>query len=206
MVRRRSGLGIVYARVDVKIWVNEFPSVCSARPARCSCCGAASCPHGEAIVLRGHGTRQRQVRGPLEASGEPTIVVIAVRRYRCTRCGGITTVLPQGLARRKYYSAWAIGLALLYFGLERLRVREIRRRVCPWRLSFESQDRWATLNRWLGAIEQGQLFEGVRPAAPGCPARLRAERAAGTLLSFAPSTLAGASLQERVFAGAALAA
>lgn len=206
MSRRQSGLGIVYARVDVKIWVNEFPSVATARPAHCSCCGAASCPHGQPIVLRGHGVRQRQVRGPLEATGEPKLVVLSVRRYRCVGCGGITTVFPQGLARRQYYSASAIGLSLLLFGLEHQRVRQIRERVSPWRLSFESQARWTTLNRWLNAVEAGRLFQEVRPAAPGCPARLRAQRAASTLLSFTPPMLAGASLDERVFAGAALAA
>jgi len=206
MARRRSGLGIVYARVDVKIWVTDFPSVGAVRPTHCSRCGAASCPHGQPIVLRGHGVRERQVRGPLEANGEPKLVVITVRRYRCVRCGGITTVFPRGLARRQYYSASAIGLALLLFGHRQQPVRQIRQRVSPWQLSFESQDRWTTLSRWLGAIEVGQLFEEVRPAAPDCPARLRAQRAASTLLSFAPSTLAHASLDEQVFAGAALAA
>jgi hypothetical protein len=110
------------------------------------------------------------------------------------------------LARRQYYSASAIGLSLLLFGLEQQPVRQIRQRVSPWRLSFESQDRWTTLNRWLNAVEAGWLFQGVRLAAPGCPARLRAERAASMLLSFAPGMLANGSLDERVFAGAALAA
>lgn len=206
MARRRSGLGIVYARVDVKIWVTDFPSVSAVRPAHCSRCGAASCPHGQSIVLRGHGIRQRQVRGPLDATGEPQLIVITVRRYRCVRCGGITTVFPRGLARRQYYSASAIGLALLLFGHQQQPVRQIRQRVSPWRLSFESPDRWTTLSRWLGAIEAGRLFQEVRPAAPGCPARLRAQRAASTLLSFAPSTVSQDSLEERVFAGAALAA
>ena len=206
MVRRRSGLGIVHARVDVKIWVTEFPSVAGVRPAQCSCCGAASCPHGQPIVLRGHGIRQRQVRGPLDAMGKPELLVIAVRRYRCIRCGGITTVFPRGLARRQYYSASAIGLALLLFGHQQEPVRQIRQRLCPWRVSFESPSQWSSLSRWLEAIEDGQLFEQVRPVAPGSPARLRAERAASLLLSLAPAALVGASLDEQVFAGAALAA
>lgn len=206
MVRRRSGLGIVHARVDVKIWVRDFPSVAAVRPAHCSCCGAASCPYGQPIVLRGHGIRQRQVRGPLEATREPEVLVIAVRRYRCVRCGGITTVFPRGVARRQYYSASAIGLALLHFGHQMAPMRQIRQRVSPWRVSFESPSQWSSLSRWLKAIEAGQLFEQVRPAAPGSPARLRAERAASMLLSLAPAALAGASLDEQVFAGAALAA
>ena len=205
MSRRQSGLGIVYARVNVKIWVTDFPSAAAVRPPHCSCCGAASCPHGQPLVLRGHGVRQRQVRGPLEASGKPKVLVIAVRRYCCIRCGGITTVFPRGLARRQYYSASAIGLSLLLLGHERQPVRQIRERVSPWPLSFESPQRWTSLNRWLNAIEAGRLFGQVRPSAPGCPARLRAERAASTLLALAPA-MAEASLDERVFAGAALAA
>lgn len=153
-------------------------------------------------MVVGHGLRERQVRGPREATGEPEIWTISVRRYRCVRCGGLTTVLPRGLTARRHYSASAIGLSLCLFGLLGLSPGETRRRVCPWRAGFETQ-RWTTLPGWVAAIEAGQLFRQIRPSPASFSWRARAERAAATLCAL---SLGAGSLEAQAFEGAALAA
>jgi hypothetical protein len=202
VVGRPSGKGIVYSTIDVKKWAEKVPSAETARPACCSGCGAASRPAGAPIVLVSHGLRERQVRGPASASEGPTIRTIFARRYRCRRCGRLTTVLPRGLCARRHYSASAIGLSLCLFGVRRLSIAETRRRVCPWGAGFETA-RWTTLSGWLTALEQGRLLSLVRPSPPGFSLRARAERAAMTLGSLAT---APGSAEQEVFEGAALAA
>lgn len=200
MKRRQSGQGIVYSAVEVKKWVEGIPGVEQVRPACCSRCGAASRPPGAPLVVIGHGQRDRQVRGPAEVTSEPEIRTILVRRYRCLRCGGITTVLPRGLCARRHYSASAIGLSLCLFGLLRLSLRETRRRVCPWRVLSEG---WTTLSGWIRAIGEGRLLSRVRPCPPGFPLRKQAERAAATLCALASGP---GALEVQAFEGAALAA
>lgn len=153
-------------------------------------------------MLVGHGLRERQARGPAEPQGKPETLVLRVRRYRCRLCGGLTTVLPRGLAARRHYSASAIGLALFLHGMQGLSTGETRRRICTWRSGFETE-RWTTLPSWVGAIAAGRLFARVRPSPTQASLRQRAERAAATLCSLAVSTL---GLEARVFEGAALAA
>jgi hypothetical protein len=199
---RQSGEGIVYSAVDVKKWAAEVPDVEAARPGCCSQCGAASRPLGAALVVVGHGLRVRQVRGPATPGGVPEIRTLRVRRYRCRRCGGLTTVLPRGLTARRHYSGSAIGLSLCLYGMQRLSVGETRRRVCAWRFGFEPE-RWTTLSTWLAAIEEGRLFGQVRPCPPTFSTREHAERAAATLCGLA---LSAGTLDEQAFEGAALAA
>jgi len=153
-------------------------------------------------VLVSHGLRERQVRGPAEPGGPPETRLVRVRRYRCRRCGGLTTVLPRGLTARRHYSASAIGLALCLHGLRGLSVGETRQRVCTWSLGFETE-RWTTLPKWLAAIETGRLFPAVRASLSSTSMRRKAERAAATLCSLA---LSGGGLEAQVFEGAALAA
>jgi hypothetical protein len=200
--RRQSGEGIVYSTVGVKKWAEEEPSVERVRPACCSACGAASRPPGRALVLVGHGLRERQVRGPSDVAGQPETRVVRVRRYRCRSCGGLTTVLPRGLTARRHYSASAIGLALCLHGLRGLSVGETRRRICTWPMGFETE-RWTTLPSWVAAIEAGRLFRRVRASPAGASLRHKSERAAATLCSLALSV---GELEAHVFEGAALAA
>jgi hypothetical protein len=202
MQRRQSGKAIVYSNVDVKKWAERLPSVGRARPACCSRCGAASRPPGAPVVLVGHGLRERQVRGPADATGKPETLTVSVRRYRCRHCGGITTVLPQGLAARRHYSASAIGLALCLFGMQRLSVAQTRQRICPWAAGFECE-RWTTLPSWVAAVAQGRLLPRVRLSPAHFTLRQRAERIAATLCGLA---LADGCCEAQAFAGAARAA
>lgn len=201
-MRRQSGEGIVYSPIDVKKWAEEVPGVEAVRPGCCSRCGTASRPLGTALVLLGHGQRARQVRGPAGPRAVPQIRTIVVRRYRCRLCGGLTTVLPRGLAARRHYSASAIGLALCLYGVQRLSQGQTRLRVCAWRVGFEP-DRWTTLARWVTSVEQGRLFKSVRPFPPVFAVRDRAERVATTLCGLA---VGADSLEAQAFEGAALAA
>ena len=202
VVRRQSGKGIVYSAIDVKKWAEEVPTAAQVRPACCSRCGAASRPPGGVVVLVGHGLRERQVRGPAAPRGRPETRAIVVRRYRCERCGGLTTVLPRGLTARRHYSASAIGLALCLHGMQGLSIGETRQRVCTWPVGFETE-RWSTLISWLAAVAEGRLFRCIRPSLPQASQRRQAERAAATLCSLA---LATDELEAQAFEGAALAA
>lgn len=205
MQQRASGEGIVYSTIPVKMWVEALPSAEQVRPGCCSRCGAASQPLGERLGLHGHGVRWRQVRGPSSATGEPETVVVAVRRYLCRHCGGVTTVLPGGLCARRHYSASAIGLALCLFGVMGRTIGETRERVCTWRLGFDL-NRWTTLRRWVAAVGAGQLLPRIiawRPWPGRLLLRAGAERAAACLCSLGPGT---GTLAERAFAGAARAA
>ena len=171
-MRRQSGAGIVYSAIDVKKWAQEIPSVDVVRPGCCSRCGAASRPSGAGVVLVGHGSRERQVRGPAWSQGEPEIKVIVVRRYRCRLCGGLTTVLPRGLTARRHYSASAIGLSLCLYGMRRLSVGETRQRVCTWPIGFETE-RWTTLPAWVRPSKKADSSEGcgrARRASPSASA------------------------------------
>jgi Domain of unknown function (DUF6431)/zinc-finger of transposase IS204/IS1001/IS1096/IS1165 len=180
-----------------------MPSVEEARPACCPRCEAASRPIDGPLGLHGHGMRARQVRGPLEADGEPTTLELDVRRYRCRTCGAVSTVLPRGLVPRRHFSSAAIGQALLRYGRLQQSRREVRRHTSPWRIVGDAaQAGWATLGRWIGALAGRGLFGQVRAAPAAFTARQRAERAALTLAALAPAGLGYRSLMEQVFAGA----
>ena len=130
---------------------------------------------------------------------------MAVRRYRCRRCGGVTTVLPGGLCARRHYSASAIGLALCLFGLMGHSIAETRERVCTWQSGFD-QNRWSTLRLWVAAVGAGRLLPRIiawRRWPERLSLRAAAERASACLCSLLPGVH---SIAERAFAGAALAA
>ena len=185
MTHQRSSVRIVYSSLDVKAWMQEMPSVTVGRPEQCPCCGAAGSPLGCRVQLHGHGTRSRQVRGPLRPYDEPQEVQIRTRRYLCRQCGAVVQVVPRGVLRCRLFSANAIALALALWALYKLPAAEVRRRVSPWRkLGATAASGWASLRRW---VSQGsQLFSWVRPSPQTWKARHCAERIATTLASNAP--------------------
>ena len=113
----RSGERICRSSVGVKAWQTEIPTVSAVRPARCSCCGAASRPAGRNLVIHGDGTRERQMWGPESAEGPPGMVAVRARRYQCQRCGTSMLVVPGEILRRRLYTAPAMGLALALWAL-----------------------------------------------------------------------------------------
>lgn len=204
-MKERSLRGVVHSGVEVKSWAKEPPSVDRVRPASCPVCGAAGRPEGRALCIVGHGLRARQICGPYGEEGIAVMLVIDVRRYRCRGCRSILTVVPLGVVRARHYGAAAIGLALLLLGVGG-DAGEARRRVSPWRASFEDPCWWPTLRRWVHAIDAQRLFRGLRPSPVAWSLRQRAERAAMTLVAMSPPSLTFADLEARVIAGAALAA
>lgn len=198
----RSEPRLVHAALDVKAWLAQPPSVAVVRPSQCPRCGLASRPVGRGLGLWGHGRRERQVRGPLTASGPPALVVVAARRYRCRGCGTIVLVVPRGLVARRLFSGPAIALACTLFGVERLAVPRVRAAVHPWTtVGGTAATSWRTLRRWLHAVRAGRLFPGVRLAAGERTARAIATRVAWTLAALGPPGLGG-HLRAQVFAGA----
>jgi len=200
-MRIRSARVVVHSSLDVKNWAERVPDVEACRPSHCPRCGAAARPLGGPLVLVGHGLRSRQVRGSLEAGAAPAITVLLVRRYRCRRCSGTTTVLPRGALAARHYGASAIAWACALYGMTGASLAATRARVSPWR---SEEPGWPTLGRWLRSVEARALFPVVRPSQTNASARARAERVAATVLAFAPA--GGVSLEARVFAGAPLAA
>jgi hypothetical protein len=184
---------IVYNALDVKGWLARPPSAAEARPGRCPGCEAASQPVGGALGLHGHGVRDRQLRGPLAADGEPTTAVVWCRRYRCTRCGAIVLVMPRGVAPRRQYSQAAISMALALWGLMAMPAEAVRERVCAWRARGQASAGWSTLRRWAQAAR----------TAPGPSLRGVAGRAAQIAVGRAPPGDRGAPLWAQAFAGGA---
>jgi len=199
----RSNSTIVRSTIDVKRWRERPPSVDEVRPGQCPQCAAASRPVGRGLQLWGHGLRERQQRGPLAPLGEPEEITIRVRRSVCRVCRAVIVVVPQGVLAGRLFCAAAIGLALALFGVEKLPLSEVRRRVNPWRrVGVSAIGSWLSLRRWVGAVRARRLFASVRPAPPGFTAREVAARAAHTLAALAPPSLAGAAIAAQVFAGA----
>ncbi len=161
----RSTSQIVHDALDVKTWLATPPTVDAARPAACRC-GQPSRPTGGALGLHGHGVRDRQLRGPPSATGLPTTLTLACRRYRCAHCGTVLTVVPRGVAPRKHYGFAAIAMALTLWLIGGEPVREVRRRVCAWQLTHESSGSCTTLHRWAGAMGDrfAQIAMGRAPA------------------------------------------
>ena len=191
---------MLQSAVGVKAWRERCPSCDEVRPARCPACGRASRPVHERLGIWSHGPRSRQLRGPVAADARPEMLVLPVRRYRCCGCGALMTVVPRATVPRRLYSGSAIVLALALWGHERHPASEVRRRVSPFKTTFETG--WPALRWWTKAVRAGHLFPGVR-APPGAEPVVWAEWAAAFVAAHAPPDLHGAPLPSRAFAGAA---
>ena len=202
--RTKSIPRIVHSEVGVKFWAAALPSVDCVRPGSCPCCGAPSRPIGHPLGLVGHGTRERQVRGPPFPGAATTQSVILVRRYRCRTCGAIITVVPRGVVQCRHFGAGAIGITVHGWGLERRSLDDVRRAVGGHDVEGRG---WPAARRWVDAIQAGRLFGGrVRPCPPGFSRARIAERAATTLLELGRPVADSLDPHVQVFVGAGLAA
>jgi hypothetical protein len=183
-----------------------MPSVEKVRPARCPCCGSASRPTGGRLRLHGHGRRGRQMLGPLEPLGEPTMLGVSCRRYLCVACKAVVLVVPSGMLQGRRYSGPAIAQALALFGLEGASPAKVRCRTSPDKiLGAAASAGWVSLGRWCDAVRNGGLFPEVRACPASFTRRQVAERAASTIGGRAPPPVSS-SLVVRAFVGAARAA
>lgn len=174
------------------------------RPERCPSCGRASCPVGAPLALHGHGTREREIRGPAAPGLPPVSVPIVVRRYRCVRCNAVITVVPRSMLARRRYSAAAIAFALALWGLTLATAAEVRRQVSPDRVvGATAVVGWATLRRWARAVWEGRLFPRV-PLPSGRPTgRQVAASAASAIAGRAGPDSRARPLKQRAFEAAA---
>jgi len=149
---------------------------------------------GGRIGLQGHGFRERQLCGPPDVDCVPTWIVIACRRYECTSCSAILTVVPRGVTPRRHYGHAAIAMALTLWAIAGESEAEVRRRVCARRISIESLRRWPTLARWARAARDalGDASLSLKAAAA---------RAAQIAIGRAPPELRRASRWAQAFAG-----
>ncbi len=175
--------GIEWADIGPHCWQPEaLPDVDDVRPRRCRRCGSPA-KEGGRIVVQGHGHPGRQVV-VLPAVGDQADLVAECwsRRYRCTRCHAVPTVLPPGVLPRFLYSALAIVAAFwcteagpVGQGLtdaEAYAVQGMYPRPCwtkPWPYRWRSLDRWrARIPAWWPGVQDasGLLVELLRRA--GC--------------------------------------
>lgn len=144
--------------------------------------------------------------GPAAPGGVPQLRELEVRRYRCTGCKAVMTVVPREILTKRLYSAAAIAWALALYGLSMLSPAAVRALVSPWRhWGATSAGRWQTLQRWAWTAAQGQLFACVRAMPPDWPSRKAAARAATVLGGQALPSPEPPPLDVLAFHGAALA-
>jgi len=191
---------VVHSATECKFWLSKPPSVDDARPARCPGCDGAGREVGRALMIVGHGRRDRQQRGPQVADGTPVTLVVAIRRYRCRRCEAVLTVVPRDVAPRRHYSRPAIALALARLGLLGEPAATVRRAISPWRVS--ATPGWRTLRRWTQAVREGRLFPTVAASSATTIDRALARRIAQVVMGHAPPTVRGTPVLAQVFAGA----
>jgi hypothetical protein len=190
----------IHSTVDVNTWQTHPPTVAAARPARCPACGRASRVPGRALGLHGHGVRSRQVRGPQTPDAAPALVVLDLRRYRCTACAAVMTVAPREVVAHRLFAAPAIALALALWGLLGQTARAVRARVSPWRVvGATAAAGWSQLRRWAAAAPD--VFARAR-LAPGHRDRRTAAAVATVLRGFAPVGARDRALATQVALGA----
>ncbi len=146
----------------------------------------------------GHGLRDRQVRGCIDADGAATMVIIRVRRYRCLVCAAVITVVPAGVAIRRHFGAGTLGLALALFG-RGSSARQVRSHLGG--LGAPEAHGWVTLRRWTAALARGALLPRLGPV-PLPQSRPRAARAAAIIATYAPPGMSRASFVLQAFEGA----
>jgi hypothetical protein len=186
-----------------KIWLNGLPSVDDARPGACPRCGAASRPTGGKIMLHGHGSKERQQRGPPTPHGAALVSTLRVRCYHCQGCGAVVRSAPATVWYRRLYSAPAIGLALTLWGILNASVADVRAATSPWKIiGHSAPKRWPTLRRWAQAVREQTLFACCRKCPDHFTLKKVAERCGATLAGLCPSSQAALEIAAQSFIGA----
>ena len=154
------------------------------------------------MKIHGHGTIERQLRGPTIPDGRPVCIVEVCRRYLCIACNTVIRVLPAAATARKHFSGAAIALALAAWGLCAMSARQVRALVNNARLEGAAARGWRTLKRWADDVRAGQLFaiEALRTLPEG--RRECAARAAQALAGYADRVFAELPITHQSFAGA----
>lgn len=171
-----------------------------ARPRVCPECGQPAFEGGR-VRIHGHGLVRRQQRGPPAPGQSPATEVLLCRRYLCTGCGAVLTVLPASAQARKHFSGAAIALALTLWGLCGLSATQVRAQVSDWVHTGAAARGWRSLKRWAAQVAGGELFPGLGVRAEGSPREVAA-RAAQALCGTCPPAVRSLLLPQQAFAGA----
>ncbi len=116
------------------------------------------------------------MRGPRGPDSSAALVLVEVRRYRCTACRAVMTVVPREVAEHHRYSRPAILTALALWSILELGGGEVRKRISPHPAGGFSDPRvWSSLRRWVG--ERERLWPEVQ-----VPERATARETAGALV------------------------
>lgn len=75
-------------------------------------------------------------------------------------------VVPRGVPTRKHYGFAAIAMALALWQLLGEPVREVRRRICAWQVTFDGTCAWPTLRRWRRAFGERFAQTAIGRASP----------------------------------------
>lgn len=151
--------------------------------------------------IHGHGLVRRQQRGPPGPEQAPASEVLLCRRYLCTGCGAVLTVLPASAQARKHFSGAAIALALTLWGLCGYSAAQVRALVSDWMHTGAAARGWRSLARWAAQVAGGELFEALGVRAEGSPLE-GAARAAQALCGTCPPEVRHQPLPHQAFAGA----
>ena len=137
------------------------PPIDVVRPRGCRCgCVAGA---GPGLAFHGHGVRLVLVVVPgRHWQGTARMVRIAVRRFRCKRCGATVTVYPRGVIPRHIYSlfaivtAWWLGIGPpVGAGMDDVEVyarQGVDRPVTGPERHRTGKRRWSSLARWTARI------------------------------------------------------
>ena len=128
-------MSVVHSSLGVKFWIGSPPSVDEVRPATCPDCGEASRPVGEAIVVVGHGIRERCIAYLGKPDEGAEWVTLFTRRFLCLACKTTITVLPKDLVSRRRYSLCVIAVALALWSMEALSAQAVRKKLFSDQLS-----------------------------------------------------------------------
>lgn len=127
-------------------------------------------------------------------AGSPRQAVLKLRRYRCTRCGGVVTVLPRDLPKHRRHALGLICVALALWSQGGLSAEQVREKLA-FHQSFEAG--WPQLRRWTRGAELVAL--GLTSDTPHQRAYQITQRVSGR----APPEKRGLPIADMTFFGAA---
>jgi len=126
--------------------------------------------------------------------GLPRQDILKLRRYRCTECGCVVTLLPRDLTKRRRHALGLICLALALWSQGGLSAEKVREKL-GCHQSFEPG--WPQLRRWARGGEFGVL--GLSADLPHKLARQITQRVSGR----APPGKRALPIADMTFFGAA---
>ncbi len=189
---------LVYSSLSVKYWLQNLPSIDEVRPYHCPSC-KISYYQNSAFTIHGHGTRERYLVD-VDENGVGKDIIILFRRFRCTNCGTVISIIPSGLVTRRRYTVAAMVLAFYFWGIEKLSESHVRKIVSPTiSMGHGTLEQWPVLRRWVKCAKQ--IF-GSGVIVYGNHFREQAAAIVRWISAHAPPDMHNASLREQLIKAA----